>query len=586
MITILQRDVLAMRMSIYSLHVPFATQNPCISRMQKVQSLWSCTSYFKSISTDCWIRLYYFTRAKGGHDYLIVQVTVFFWTRGIGIDVVQPEDILTHLIANLGSNQVKAHSSHAEFVLTFWLDCLPTLQADALGLYEDKAILINVKLPLGQHQPTVKLSTYGMEPVLHKSQKQPPEHKVLRQIRKICEAFIAAQWPCESEDETLTFLVRLYRHVQIRIPHLGRFCVVCGREQTHTGLKPVPCNSEACNHAFDEHGIGADLRDILFRPIVADLLITMASAACRCIRRRDSLFQHLPSASCLPTIDYVLEHSGVTGVSAQLKWARVILAFAATPSVATMATQSLQAGTENMRLIRSVLNSCQGHLMELQGGVQFPLMATEYQFWLCTDSPPKEAAFAQLKSQHGSQYLFHGSPFYNWHCILREGLKNMSGSSLMSTGQSHGPGIYLAEDSGISAQFCRYDNSQATPAYFSSIFGRAPQCIALCEVITPSTRRFYQGAGTTSNIYIVPDAQDIIVRYLFVYRGSNIPHVQASELREQCDRHTTMLTQVLEAVDKVSQEYQQPSCSSYSRCSDSAEIGKQHSSITEYLATK
>ena len=497
---------------------------------------------------------------------------------------LQPEDILTYVVAILGEDQVKVHQSAIELELIFWLYSLPSLQADALGLPGENAINMHIKLPSesdneGQHRPAFKFSIGGEETALHIHWKQPCRSKVLYQISKICEAFIAEHWPCKSEDEQLAFLVRLYRHIQVSISQLGRFCVICGSRQEHTGLKPVPCNLEACNHAFDEHGIGTDLRDIYSKPMVADLLITMASAACRCTSRRNSLFKSLPSELDLNTV-----HSGNNiQVSPKIDWHCMKKAFANFPSVATMASMrtldnlfprlGLEAGVR-LRLLRSVLNSCRGHLMQLQGADQFPMMATEYQFWLCTNSPPKEATFAQLKSQRGSQYLFHGSPFYNWHCILREGLKNMSGSSLMSTGDNNGSGIYLAEDSSISAHFCRYKDSQAKPAYLSSIFGEAPWCIALCEVITPTTRKLYQAAGTTSNIYIVPDAQDLIVRYLFVYRGPTIPRVQASELREQCDTHTTMRKQILETnctVDNVSQEYQQPTCSSYSRCSDSAE---------------
>ena len=199
-----------------------------------------------------------------------------------------------------------------------------------------------------------------------------------------------------------------------------------------------PANSEACNHAFDEHGIGADLRDILTRPIVADLLITMASAACKCISRRDSLFQHLPSASCFPTNNYVLEHSGketrvnrVTRVSAPINWAHVISAFSATPSIATMAAKSLQACARDMSLIRSVLNSCRGHLMELQGVEQFPLMATEYQFWLCTDSPSKGSSICTTQTMSWQSVLV------SWLTVLQLALHTAWGSEEFEWKQSY-----------------------------------------------------------------------------------------------------------------------------------------------------
>ena len=292
-------------------------------------------------------------------------------------EVLQPEDILTYVVAILGEDQVKVHQSPFEFELIFWLDSLPSLQADALGLPGENAINMHIKLPFesdneGQHRPAFKFSIGGEETALHIHWKQPRRSKVLYQLSKNCEAFIAEHWPCKSEDEQLTFLVRLYRHIQVSILQLGKFCVICGTRQVHNGLKPVPCNLEACNHAFDEHGIGTDLRDIYSRPAVADLLITMASAACRCTSRRDSLFQSLPSELDLNTV-----HSGNNiQVSPKINWHCMKKAFASFPSVATMASMqtledmfsnlSLKAGVR-LRLMRSVLNSCRGHLMASPG---------------------------------------------------------------------------------------------------------------------------------------------------------------------------------------------------------------------------
>lgn len=52
--------------------------------------------------------------------------------------------------------------------------------------------------------------------------------------------------------------------------------------------------------------------------------------------------------------------------------------------------------------------------------------------------------------RYGSFLAFHGSGFGNWHAILRTGLRNLSGTSLMSTGAVYGSGIYLAADSNTS----------------------------------------------------------------------------------------------------------------------------------------
>lgn len=87
---------------------------------------------------------------------------------------------------------------------------------------------------------------------------------------------------------------------------------------------------------------------------------------------------------------------------------------------------------------------------------------------LVGSSPPeKEKQFQELKAKHGSFYAFHGSGFGNWHSILRVGLKNYSGTDLMSTGksltdvlsqwvgQAYGAGIYLSPSSSTSLGYAR-----------------------------------------------------------------------------------------------------------------------------------
>ena len=373
--------------------------------------------------------------------------------------VIQSKDVLLYLLTNLGRNQVRSKHSSTEFDLVLQLDYLESLNLDALGLTGLTAIFMHVTLSSvkfygGRYQPAVRFSTDVNQPT-HGIKTQATHDKVLHQISKISEAFFAEHWPCHTKLDTLTFLRRLFRHVQARVLQLGNFCVVCGHRQEHAGLKPVPCESKACNYAFDEHGTGADLRDIYTRPIIADLLISMASAACQRTSRRDSLFQRLPSDLLIATD---LNKDGYPFAS-QINWQRMEEALLGIPSVASMAKLpdlqdlfpniSLQARSVKLQLLRSVLNSCQGHLMQLQDLERFPGMPTEYQFRLCSDRPSKEAVFAILRDKHGSQFLFHGSPFFNWHCIMREGLKNMTGSKLMLNGQDFGSGIYLAENSVI-----------------------------------------------------------------------------------------------------------------------------------------
>ena len=460
-------------------------------------------------------------------------------------------------MAKLGSSKVRPKVEDTEFDLIFELDSLSSLHIDALGLHGVGAIYMHVTLPSsiygGRHRPSVEFSmgyTSRAHSQLSRGRTQEWQDKVLCQLDKLCKAFFAAYWPCRTQRDTLSFLVRLYRYVKAKIPKLGDSCIVCGRQQEHTGLKPVPCKLKACKLAFEEHGIGADLKDIYNRPVIADLLITLARAASQCIGRRDSLFQSLPSNLCQKGSNGALSHQ-------QIKWQCMKNALEGIPAIAIMAQKPdlqkfflgrsmvAETGTSEFSLLRSVLNSCQGHLMQLKPADRFPTMETEYQFRLCMDSPFKEAAFARLKKKHGSQFLFHGSSIYNWHCILREGLKNLSHTGMMTNGASWGSGIYLAECSSLSAAYSKRCSPGVCKS--SSIFGTTPSCIALCEVIKHSFNSQTSAPGL--QMRVVPDSDRVITRYLFVYSDA-IPEIKASSLKETCKRHAKTQTDTLERVNK------------------------------------
>ena len=484
-----------------------------------------------------------------------VQVAVVTVVVKMSDKIVTAGEIFTHLVSELGKSHVHYGQSNAEFDLSIELDSLSEIQSDALGLTGVKTIYMHVKLPsmLSDHQykPAVNFSIGYQNSSSGSETKQFQQHKIYYQLSKICEFFYADHWPYENRFDTLDFLVCLYKHIRDRIPQLGKFCVVCGCQLEHPGLKPVPCNSKACNHAFDELGIGADLSIIHSSPVVADLLISMASAASRCAARRDSLFKYVLSD---------LKHTSWWSLFyGPVNWHCMHKVFDGLPSVEVMSkqpdlqtflegeTKGSSIGLIRFRLLRSVLNSCQGHLMQLQEADRFKTMNTEYQFRLCMDSPAKEAVFTPLKKKYGSRFLFHGSAFHNWHSILQEGLKNISGTKMMAHGMCDGSGIYFSNLCTLSAGYCRENISRATFSGFpNSIFGPNPKCLALCEVINNNKR----GA-----IQVMPDPDRVITRYLFVYPGRlghrEIPRVLASSLRSNCKKHADPTTDHLTKLKKA-----------------------------------
>ena len=100
-----------------------------------------------------------------------------------------------------------------------------------------------------------------------------------------------------------------------------------------------------------------------------------------------------------------------------------------------------------------------------------------------------------------STYLYHGSPAYNWHSILRNGLKNYSGTTKQSHGAAYGQGIYLAGNS-------------ATSMGYSRIGSLKFSVIAIAQVIDASKYN-----KRNSGIYVVPDEQKVLIKYLILNKG-------------------------------------------------------------------
>jgi hypothetical protein len=109
------------------------------------------------------------------------------------------------------------------------------------------------------------------------------------------------------------------------------------------------------------------------------------------------------------------------------------------------------------------------------------------------------------KVEH-TTYLYHGSPSYNWHSILRNGLKNYSGSGKMTNGAAYGPGIYLSDSSSLSLGY-----SNRSIGNFN--------VIAIAQVIDAQTY------NKKNSIYVVPDESKVLIKYLILTKNNhNIPN--------------------------------------------------------------
>ncbi|CAK3742291.1 related to ubiquitin conjugating enzyme [Lecanosticta acicola] len=139
------------------------------------------------------------------------------------------------------------------------------------------------------------------------------------------------------------------------------------------------------------------------------------------------------------------------------------------------------------------------------------------QFRFAMGAPDKEQRFInevrstteRLQLDHPTIFAFHGSPLYNWHMIIREGLHYKNADH----GRAYGDGVYHAKDASTSSGYSgmyRYGGASDSGKWPSSVL-RISSALALNEIVNAPSE------FTSCNPYYVVTQLDWIqTRYLFV----------------------------------------------------------------------
>ena len=202
------------------------------------------------------------------------------------------------------------------------------------------------------------------------------------------------------------------------------------------------------------------------------------------------------------------------------------------------------AGPLAYPLLRWVIASNHAHLEPVPQEHLIAGVGTVHQFYLISSNPDKERRFREARRRAertnadgvGTFYAWHGSGAGNWHCILRLGLRNYSGTKLMSTGQVYGAGVYFAKTLATSLPYMGppqkgWSNSakiawqQTTPEQVAAAAASGAKLqkglhvISLCEVVKAASgwKDFDTGIVT------VQDEDLIATRFLFVYPNGPPP---------------------------------------------------------------
>eukprot|EP00026_Physarum_polycephalum_P002462 Phypoly_transcript_02469.p1 GENE.Phypoly_transcript_02469~~Phypoly_transcript_02469.p1 ORF type:complete len:782 (-),score=119.65 Phypoly_transcript_02469:460-2742(-) len=326
-------------------------------------------------------------------------------------------------------------------------------------------------------------------------------------------------------DYSYGFLHQLHKYLIHRIPTLNKFCIICDRAHLFASshlLRPAVCARELCCFAFQNLGVCAGATDgIATQAEVVDLLVCMAKAAAASTRR-DTIFDPYPTVFDPFDSNIMVLNPSKKDFS---KLDQILTKF---PSVEDMTmAQEAKDMKEYMDsvdiyafpLLQWVINSNRSHIEKLHASKHLKLMNTPHQYVLITAPPEKEKAFSALKAKYGTTFAFHGSPVENWHCILRTGLRNASGTGLQLNGAAYGKGIYLSPNATMSfgysqrSVFAPRTGVPTTDTKSKSRFLSSSNffCVALCEVANiPDIKK-------NGDIWVCPQEDPVVTRFFFVF---------------------------------------------------------------------
>ena len=146
------------------------------------------------------------------------------------------------------------------------------------------------------------------------------------------------------------------------------------------------------------------------------------------------------------------------------------------------------------------------------------LTLPSYQFNL---SHLPDPLFRSLSSTHSTFLAFHGSPFANWHSILRRGLESKSGTKEQTSGAIFGSGIYLSDDLRVARMF-----SGVGEGWERSAMGEGLEVVGLYEVVndpagvrTKEEERERGGEAVPENYIVVSSNSFLRLKSLLVWKA-------------------------------------------------------------------
>mmetsp|Transcript_112972 Transcript_112972/g.319528 ORF Transcript_112972/g.319528 Transcript_112972/m.319528 type:complete len:648 (+) Transcript_112972:86-2029(+) len=351
-------------------------------------------------------------------------------------------------------------------------------------------------------------------------------------------------------DADFGFLGQLLYYAQLRVPTLHEYCAICDQPFVVAPMMlRTVCERDLCTYQFAEFGDKiTTAEDVNTQAEIVDLLVCMLTRAVMSARREHILnpYPCVYGGKDGREIVFHPKEKDYTKLQDTVQSILKLRQECVRSMGASWSTLKSRMSPDGAGLIKWIVASNRSFLAPLQDDQRIAAFQTPYQYLLISAPPERERQFQKLKRKYGSMFAYHGSPTENWHSILRNGLKNASGTKLMTNGAAHGPGIYLSLDSQMSIWYSTKTATQMCQPKEAVDGGRLKErthqmpemkrqrsgnrslerveglvMLAVCEVINqPNLKK-------VDRMWVAPQEETVITRFFLVYPDvsnfSNVP---------------------------------------------------------------
>jgi hypothetical protein len=319
------------------------------------------------------------------------------------------------------------------------------------------------------------------------------------------------------------FFCNLLFYLKEHLENCTNYCFICYKQHDYDSSRIRPCSKDICQFRFEEELGFAVFPEIIANPGLIHLDLSFAAVSAGS-NRAHNIFEPFPS--------FFLKREQIRGragfltreearyraeMDSNKDFDALIAAFKGIPDPSTMRelcsneeslVQLLTSGGSvlSYKLLKYIITTNRLSFIRLEAADRVRALPEEILQYLVTNHST-ETHFQSQKALEGSFFAFHGSAPENWYSIVRNGIRNLSHTHMMTAGAAAGAGVYAAALMSTSLKYCKSKGVRHSAWRHSILSGYF--VMGIIEVIRRDNDR---GGG----VYVIADDRQLLLRYLLL----------------------------------------------------------------------